>query len=304
MIVPKSRALLPVAAVCGTLLVAGAAGLVYSATSASAQDLPAVVSMVHGLDYQARPGQTNHLTVTRTIVDGPSDDICNAYGCAWYQYRIDDSVALQVVPDPESDTDQCVYPSTKDQTLVVCTFLGIWGQDPGTLSTFHLGDKNDTVKYVNLDGDPYEDDLFHLGAGNDKYDSTGGKTDPSLIYGAKGNDTISTAAQSGDIARIFGGDGNDTIRTLGEWTTADGDAGNDKMYGGTGRQDFNGGTGNDLLRGGPGIDWLRGGSGNDTIYGDLGADNLFGNSGNDKLYGGKGTDTISGGPGKDVIKQD
>jgi Ca2+-binding RTX toxin-like protein len=301
MIVPKNRHVLPVAAVSAALLVAGGAGLVFSAASASAEDLPALVNVGHGLSYEARPGQTNHLSVTRDIVDGPGEDTCQAYGCAWYQYRIDDSVAIEVESDPDNT---CVRPTASDETLVVCTFLAFWGQDPGTITSFRLGDQNDVVKYVDLSGDHYEDDWFRLGAGKDTYTSTGGKTDANRIDGEAGNDTITTAPQIGDVARISGGDGNDTIHTSGEWTTAFGDAGNDKLYGGAGRQDFDGGTGKDLLRGGPGTDWLRGGSGNDTIYGDLGADNIFGNSGNDKLYGGKGTDTISGGPGRDVIKQD
>ena len=300
MIVPKSRYLLPVAAVCGTLMVAGGVGLVFSA-SADAQDLPAVVKVDHHLNYQAQVGQANHLKVTRDIVDGPGDNSCDAYGCAWYQYRIDDSVDIKVESDPDS---ACVYPTASDQTLVVCTFLGIWGQDPGTIAGFHLDTENDTVTYVDLSGDHYEDDLFDLGGGNDTYTSTGGKTDANVIQGGQGNDTITTAPQIGDVARIYGGQGNDTIRTSGDWTIAYGNTGNDKLYGGAGRQDFYGGPGKDLIRGGAGIDYLQGGPGNDTVYGDAGSDRVWGNSGNDKLYGGKGTDTISGGPGKDVIKQD
>jgi len=293
----------PLAAVCGTLLVAGGAGVAYAAAAnaQNAQDLPALVSMTHGLTYQARPGQANHLSVTRDIIDGPGDDSCDAYGCAWYQYRIDDSVAIQIQDDPDGE---CVRPQAPDQTVVVCTFLDAWGQDPGTISNFRLGDENDVVKYVDLSGDHYEDDLFHLGAGNDRYDSTGGKTDANVIDGALGNDTIITAPQIGDVARIFAGGGNDTIRTSGDWTMAYGNSGNDKLYGAAGRQDFSGGPGKDLIRGGAGTDYLTGGPGNDTLYGDKGADKIYGNSGDDKLYGGPGTDTLSGGPGKDVIKPD
>ncbi|GAB3261909.1 calcium-binding protein [Kineosporia babensis] len=287
------------AATTTSLVVAGVVGI---AGNAQAQETEAVVSLTNDLKYQAVPGQVNNLTVTRRFVEGPPDD-GSAYGQATYQYRLDDVVPIDATTDAAA-AERCIYPTASDRTVVECTWTVDYGQDPGTISNFRLGDKNDKVRFNDQAGDHYENDLFHLGAGNDSYDGTLGKVDGSSIFGGEGDDSITTGEQIGDVASISGGNGNDTIRTYGEWNGAHGDAGNDKLYGGVGRQDFFGGPGNDLIYGGKGADVLRGEQGNDTLYGNSGADTIYGNSGNDKIYGGPGTDTVSGGPGKDFIKMD
>ena len=64
-----------------------------------------------------------------------------------------------------------------------------------------------------------------------------------------------------------------------------------------------GGTGKDSLYGGDGDDWLEGGKGNDKLYGQSGNDTLWGGIGNDTLNGGAGADVFiyASGTGKDVI---
>jgi Ca2+-binding RTX toxin-like protein len=73
--------------------------------------------------------------------------------------------------------------------------------------------------------------------------------------------------------------------------TVAGNAGNDKLTGGSKADTLRGGAGNDTLTGGAGSDTLSGGKGNDTLSGSAGdADVLDGGPGADKLAGGAGTD--------------
>ena len=64
-----------------------------------------------------------------------------------------------------------------------------------------------------------------------------------------------------------------------------------------------GGLGKDSLYGDEGSDTLNGGTGADKLYGQNGDDLLFGGAGNDSLWGGDGADTFLyiNGDGKDVI---
>ena len=64
-----------------------------------------------------------------------------------------------------------------------------------------------------------------------------------------------------------------------------------------------GGSGKDSLYGDDGNDYLAGGAGNDKLYGQNGNDTLWGGSGNDTLKGGDGADVFlyKSGEGKDVI---
>lgn len=73
------------------------------------------------------------------------------------------------------------------------------------------------------------------------------------------------------------------------------DAGDDTMWGGTGR---------DAMFGGWGDDVAGGGTGNDLVVGNRGDDTLYGASGNDALLGGDEDDVIYGGAGNDVIDGD
>ena len=67
---------------------------------------------------------------------------------------------------------------------------------------------------------------------------------------------------------------------------------------------LNGGAGNDVLFGSSGKDALNGGAGNDVLYGRNGNDTLTGGLGDDILYGGAGDDTLSGGLGNDIFVYD
>ena len=64
-----------------------------------------------------------------------------------------------------------------------------------------------------------------------------------------------------------------------------------------------GGSGKDSLYGGDGNDYIEGNAGNDKLYGQAGNDTLWGGSGNDTLIGGEGADVFiyASGDGKDVI---
>ena len=58
---------------------------------------------------------------------------------------------------------------------------------------------------------------------------------------------------------------------------------------------------NNSIVGGSGKDYLVGAAGNDSIFGNDGNDKLFGDAGNDSLNGGNGNDTLSGGTGNDSL---
>ena len=62
-----------------------------------------------------------------------------------------------------------------------------------------------------------------------------------------------------------------------------------------------GDAGDDTLSGGDGRDILLGGSGNDTIRGNDDGDILLGDSGDDTLVGGLGDDSLTGGTGSDTF---
>ncbi len=125
-------------------------------------------------------------------------------------------------------------------------------------------------------------------------------------------DTISGDDSLGGVSKtghdhIYGGEGNDTL---------DGEAGNDKIFGGPivptcgdpdedvlkggpGKDTLDGGAGDDLLEGGPGSDRLLGQEGKDLLLGGEDNDILIGGPGDDHLDGGLGSDTLDGGPGND-----
>ena len=83
-----------------------------------------------------------------------------------------------------------------------------------------------------------------------------------------------------NMADILAGDSREnTIRGMG---------GDDKIYGGPGKNADN----NDMLYGGPGNDMVFGGAGDDTLKGGPGNDTLNGGAGEDEFYGGAGSDMI------------
>jgi Ca2+-binding RTX toxin-like protein len=109
---------------------------------------------------------------------------------------------------------------------------------------------------------------------------------------------------------ILGGNGSDTI-TLGAARTAQGDQGDDTIYGAAADDLISGGLGNDQLYGGggadrifgdAGVDKLDGGDGNDQLFGGADADRLSGRDGDDRLDGGDGADYLYGNLGNDVLR--
>ena len=82
-----------------------------------------------------------------------------------------------------------------------------------------------------------------------------------------------------------------------------GGTGKDTLYGLDGADSLLGGKGNDYLRGYDGDDTLIGGEGNDSLKGNGGDDLLMGGAGNDSLWGEDGKDTFiyNNGDGKDII---
>jgi Ca2+-binding RTX toxin-like protein len=93
-------------------------------------------------------------------------------------------------------------------------------------------------------------------------------------------------------ATLHGGAGNDRLSAsiatgISNATTIFGDAGDDRLVGGSGPADLHGGDGNDTL---------LGGSGGARMLGEAGSDRLFGGPGNDTEDGGDGTDALGGDP--------
>jgi Ca2+-binding RTX toxin-like protein len=114
---------------------------------------------------------------------------------------------------------------------------------------------------------------------------------PSRAFGEAGADRLN----GGSFADIItGGDGNDIVN---------GNGGGDLLYGGAGNDIIYGGDGNDSLLGEGGDDFLDGGTGLDLLFGGAGADRLFGGQGNDMLDGGYDgvRDEMTGGEGNDLF---
>jgi Ca2+-binding RTX toxin-like protein len=114
----------------------------------------------------------------------------------------------------------------------------------------------------------------------------------AVARGDAGNDRLQ-GGSAGD--RLAGDDGADWIR---------GGGGNDVIQGGRGNDDLGGDDGNDKLSGEAGDDRLSGGSGDDRLSGGSGRDDLFGDDGNDVLAGGLGDDNLHGGAGDDRLSGD
>lgn len=112
--------------------------------------------------------------------------------------------------------------------------------------------------------------LISLGDGADRYE------------GALSNHAANVNGEAGDD-RLYGGQAGDTLK------------------GGAGIDLLDGGKGGDTLDGGEGDDRLYGGDGNDILYGDVGDDLLEGGAGNDVLIANIGNDTLRGGTGTDTV---
>ena len=122
--------------------------------------------------------------------------------------------------------------------------------------------------------------------------------------GVEQDNGISRTGDAGDN-RLDGGSGPDTLRGLAGDDTLNGNGYGDSLMGGDGADVINGGGGDDTISGGDTSADLRdvvyGGNGDDSIDGGYGNDELRGDAGNDTIEGGYGADTVIGGDGNDVL---
>ena len=91
-----------------------------------------------------------------------------------------------------------------------------------------------------------------------------------------------------DIENLTGSNMADILAGDSRENVIKGMGGDDKLYGGPGKNADN----NDTLEGGSGNDMLFGGAGDDMLKGDGGNDHLYGGAGADMFYGGAGSDMI------------
>ena len=185
-----------------------------------------------------------------------------------------------------------------DGQSVYVTDFGSRSTGNGTLYQFDLGLHARLV--------PKDPPSLPLGAG-----ANGGAVAVSPVLATSGDDVLTGTAADNVICGLGG---SDTIKGLGGNDTLFGDrcgsragaaaatrAGDDVLYGGTGRDRLYGGAGRDRLYGGAGQDRLNGGEGRDRLESGAGNDRLDGGAGNDRIYGGGGRDRISGGAGRDRL---
>lgn len=112
-----------------------------------------------------------------------------------------------------------------------------------------------------------------------------------------GDDRLTIGDLSGSAVEELhfrGGDGADRVDGQSTRTpmVAEGEAGDDRLTGGSAADQLQGGNGNDTLQGNGGNDWLVGGNGDDTLTGGSGRDVLEGGAGDDQLTGGTGRDAF------------
>ncbi len=102
---------------------------------------------------------------------------------------------------------------------------------------------------------------------------------------------------------VNGGGGDDTIvaNRMFKAVTINGNAGNDRIFGGLNADTLDGGDGNDIIYGNSGLDIIFGRNGDDTLVGGLGNDTIEGGADNDFIVGGNGDDDLSGDAGDDFV---
>ncbi|MCA9032173.1 MAG: cadherin domain-containing protein, partial [Planctomycetaceae bacterium] len=93
---------------------------------------------------------------------------------------------------------------------------------------------------------------------------------------------------------VYGSDGNDQIYATDARSSV-------AIFGEAGHDRITGGSESDLLDGGDGVDVIWANGGNDIIRGGRERDYLFGNDGNDVILGGEGNDHMEGGTGLDIL---
>ncbi|QDZ00974.1 calcium-binding protein [Nitratireductor mangrovi] len=189
------------------------------------------------------------------------------------------------------------------------------GTSASSSDTIFGGDGNDRIDTGS------DDDTAYGGAGDDTLQGQGGE---DVLMGGDGNDSISggsgTDFISGDAgndiltgstfgySHIKGGDGDDIINHSGDRMTAEGNDGDDKVYGGNEEDFLFGGNDDDMLIGNFGEDTLFGGAGDDILIGtdlagtDTFDDHLFGGTGQDFFYLGQDGTNFYIGANQAIIK--
>lgn len=133
-----------------------------------------------------------------------------------------------------------------------------------------------------LQGTPQSDTLLGLG-GND------------LLYASAGNDTLDGGAGN-DFAVYTGSPNAITIDLIAGSATG---WGSDRLIG---IEHVDGSFQNDRISLSDGANFANGNGGNDTIWGLAGSDNLLGGEGNDRLYAGTGNaENLDGQQGNDFV---
>lgn len=194
------------------------------------------------------------------------------------------------------------------------SFSSAWGEQistwveedsyrpPATLSRFDP-DVSATAAGSTLSLNVTSDfDVFQIVLGKSSTEAAdqrqdGSSADDHLVSGA--GDDIIFGYTGRD--RIEGGDGHDLLRGGGSSDVIFGGDGHDLITGDRHRDKLYGEAGNDKITGGSKKDRLFGGDGHDELVGDRGKDQLFGGDGRDYLNGGRGHDKLSGGADGDVF---
>jgi len=157
-------------------------------------------------------------------------------------------------------------------------------------------------RLIGLDGDDTliggdASDILSGGAGNDYLDGGAGA---DRLNGGIGDDTY-VVDQAGDrIAEVARNGGIDTVLTSLDAYTLGAHVEN-LAFTGTGAFSGTGNALDNILTGGAGRDRLYGLDGNDTLIGGVGRDVLIAGAGNDRLDGGLGTDDLYAGAGADTL---
>ena len=162
------------------------------------------------------------------------------------------------------------------------------GEDDETVADNDTGE-DDTGEDETADGGSDTDTGGDTATGGTDDGSTSNTATPVIAQGDEGENALFGSA-AGDM--LDGGLGDDTIIALGGDDTAVGCSGDDIVY-----TD----SGNDLLFGNSGNDTLSAGAGDDTVFGGSGRDRISGGDGNDILDGGTDQDVIDGGAGDDLF---
>lgn len=241
-----------------------------------------VVGTVQASDPDA--GQT----LTYTIVSGNVNGAF-AIDVATGKLTVANSAALDFETTPLFELEVAVTdngaPALSDSSKVLILLTDVLELKPGAVVRF-------------------QDDLYVQGtdAGDTIYVWSGARAEQVSVW-INGKSHGPYNLPSGGRVRVFGGNGNDVIYATDARIGVEilGQAGHDRLTGGSAADMLDGGDGVDRVWGGAGDDLLLGGAGNDCLYGREGNDVLLGDAGDDTLDGDVGRDLLFGGIGRDTL---